>query len=102
MAAGIKHFWRFRSVDDPVIHLVPINREYFQYSLNAVNNLDCISRSSYDVSIFGFFFLGILGRSDPALNFRLLKTSWLRDASTVQHPTTVRSAHTVFMCFVFV
>ena len=25
-----------------------------------------------------------------------------RDAPTVQHSTTVRSAHTVFMCFVFI
>jgi len=27
---------------------------------------------------------------------------WLRDAPTVFHSTTVRSAHTVFMCFVFI
>jgi len=30
------------------------------------------------------------------------KAYWLRDAPTVQHSTTVRSAHTVFMCFVFI
>ena len=30
------------------------------------------------------------------------KASWLRDETTVQHSTIVRSAHTVFMCFVFI
>jgi len=30
------------------------------------------------------------------------KSHWSRDAPTVQHSTTVRSAHTVFMCFVFI
>ena len=30
------------------------------------------------------------------------KDCWLRDAPTVWHSTTVRSAHTVFMCFVFI
>ena len=32
----------------------------------------------------------------------LNKTYWLRDAPSVEHSTTVRSAHTVFMCFVFI
>ena len=30
------------------------------------------------------------------------KAYWSRDAPTVSHSTTVRSAHTVFMCFVFI
>ena len=30
------------------------------------------------------------------------KPYWLRDEPTVWHSTTVRSAHTVFMCFVFI
>ena len=32
----------------------------------------------------------------------LFKAYWSRDAPTVWHSTTVRSAHTVFMCFVFI
>jgi hypothetical protein len=32
---------------------------------------------------------------------KFLKPYWSRDAPSVQHSTTVRSAHTVFMCFVF-
>ena len=32
----------------------------------------------------------------------LNKAYWSRDAPAVQHSTTVRSAHTVFMCFVFI
>jgi hypothetical protein len=27
---------------------------------------------------------------------------WLRDAPKVQHSTTVRSAHTLFVCFLFI
>ena len=30
------------------------------------------------------------------------KAYWSRDAPPVQHSTIVRSAHTVFMCFVFI
>jgi hypothetical protein len=35
----------------------------------------------------------------PYLTFKAYRS---RDAPTVQHSTTVRSAHTVFMCFVFI
>jgi len=34
--------------------------------------------------------------------YKTFKAYRLRDAPTVQHSTTVRSAHTVFMCFVFI
>jgi hypothetical protein len=30
------------------------------------------------------------------------KACWLRDAPPVQHSTIVGSAHTVFVCFVFI
>ena len=35
-------------------------------------------------------------------NFNLFKAYWSPDAPTVYHSTTVRSAHTVFMRFVFI
>jgi Xaa-Pro aminopeptidase len=31
-----------------------------------------------------------------------LKAYWLRDPPAIYHLTTVRSAHNVFMCFVFI
>ena len=40
--------------------------------------------------------------STPVQQSLTFKAYWLRDAPTVQHSTTVRSAHTVFMCFVFI
>ena len=47
-----------------------------------------------------------LYNSSPHAAFPLLtkpfKAYWLRDAPTVWHSTTVRSVHTMFMCFVFI
>ena len=34
--------------------------------------------------------------------YQPFKAHWSRDAQPVYHSTTVRSAHTVFMCFVFI
>ena len=44
----------------------------------------------------------LYGPSPNVVVLVTFKAYWSRDAPPVQHSTTVRSAHTVFMCFVFI
>ena len=73
-------------------------RVYSSYQMKSIDNIETEVCRSDRWSSKG---LSRASKSYISEMYKPFKAYWSRGAPTVWHSTTVRSAHTVFMCFVF-